>query len=316
MTSTAMRVARYHRYGDPDVLRIDTVDIPRPGRREVLVRVHGASVNPSDALMRSGAMRVATGWRFPKGVGLDLAGEVILTGDDVTDLPAGSQVWAYVGGLPTRLGTTAEYVAVRRDRCAAAPRDLDLVAAAALPTVGVTALQVLRDTVRLRAGDRALIVAAGGGVGSAAVQLAHAMGAAVTAVAGAGSADLCRELGAVDVLDYAAGPPTGERFDVIVDAHGTGVRGYRRLLARGGRMATIVTRAVPYALVSPLLPGPRVRVHLTKARASDLEVLAGYVERGDLRPVVDRIYPLEDVAVAHRAVETGHARGKRVIALT
>jgi NADPH:quinone reductase-like Zn-dependent oxidoreductase len=316
MIPATMRAARYHRYGGPDVLQADTVDVPRPGPREVLVRVHGASVNPSDALFRSGRFRLASGFRFPKGTGLDLAGEVVAAGARVAGLAPGDRVWAYLGGLPKRLGAVAEYAVVRAGRCAPAPPGLDPVHAAALPAVGLTALQVLRDALRVRPGDRVLVVGASGGVGTAAVQLAVAMGATVTAVAGPGNADLCRGVGATDVLDHSAPLPTGRAFDAVVDLHGARAREYRRLLADGGRMATTATRAVPFALASALLPGPRIRVVQVRARQDDLVALTRYAAEGALRPVVDQIYPLDRVAAAHAAVETGHARGKRVIDLT
>ncbi|WP_116947472.1 NAD(P)-dependent alcohol dehydrogenase [Jiangella endophytica] len=328
MIPATMRAARHHRYGDPDVLRVDAVDVPRPGPREVLIRVHGASVNPSDALFRSGRLRV--GARLPRGTGLDLAGEVAAIGDRVDDLAVGDRVWAYRGGLPKRLGTIAEYAVMPAGRCTPAPAGADLADAAALPTAGLTALQVLRDALRVGPGDRVLIVGASGGVGSAAVQLAVALGATVTAVAGPANADLCRDLGAADVLDHTAlfrpGPtsdlparddrlPAEGAFDAVADLHGAHVRDYRRLLDRGGRMATTATRAVPFALASTLLPGPRVRVVQVKPRSADLAMLARHVDDGALRPVVDRRYPLDQIAAAHRAVETGHARGKRVIEL-
>ncbi|SDS22968.1 NAD(P)-dependent alcohol dehydrogenase [Jiangella sp. DSM 45060] len=314
MIPATMLAARHHRYGDPDVLQVDTVDVPRPGPREVLVRVHGASVNPSDALFRSGRLRF--GARLPRGTGLDLAGEVAAVGEGVDDLTVGDRVWGYRGGLPKRLGTMAEYAVMTAGRCAPAPAAVDLVAAAALPTVGLTALQVLRDALRVRPGDRVLIVGASGGVGSAAVQLAAAMGATVVAVAGPGNADLCRDLGAADVWDHTALPePAGCGFDAVADLHGARVRDYRRLLRRDGRMATTATRGVPFALASTVLRGPRVRVVQVKARRDDLATLARHVDDGTLRPVVERRYPLERIAAAHHAAETGHARGKRVIEL-
>lgn len=314
MIPATMRAARHHSYGGPDVLRADTVDVPRPGPRDVLVRVHGASVNPSDALFRSGRLRV--GARLPRGTGLDLVGDVLAAGDRVDDLAVGDRVWGYRGGLPKRLGTIAEYAVMKAGRCALAPSAVDPVDAAALPTVGLTALQVLRDALRVRPGDQVLIVGASGGVGSAAVQLAVAMGATVTAVAGPANADLCRDLGAADVWDHTDLPtPADGEFDAVADLHGAHVRDYRRLLRRGGRMAATATRAVPFALASAVLPGPRVRVVQVKARRDDLAALARHVDDATLRPVVERRYPLDQIAAAHHAVETGHARGKRVIEL-
>ncbi|UUU19313.1 NAD(P)-dependent alcohol dehydrogenase [Streptomyces sp. DSM 40750] len=194
---------------------------------------------------------------------------------------------------------------------------MDRVAAAALPSVGVTALRALRDTLRLRSGQRLLVVGASGGVGSTAIQLAHAWGAHVTTIAGAANAPFCRELGADVTLDYATTPPNAlkEELDATLDCHGSSLRDHRRALRPGGRIASPSAGAIPFALLSIVLPGPRVRLLAARPRRADLKTLAEHVDGQDLRPVIERVYPLDEIQDAHRATETGHARGKRVIRL-
>ncbi|MGC4937950.1 NAD(P)-dependent alcohol dehydrogenase [Kribbella sp. DT2] len=316
MTDKTMRAVRYDRYGPPDVLKVQEVPVPTPGRGEVLVKVVGTSVNPVDAEIRGGRLRPMSGWRFPKGTSQDFTGEIVAVGTDVDVALAGRLVWGATPGLSS--ATAAEYIRVRESAAAPAPEGQDLLTTAALPTVGLTALMALR-AVRVEAGHRVLVVGAAGGVGSATTQLAVAKGAQVTAVAGPGGADFCTGLGAEQVYDYAdpealaaslaAAPP----YDAVVDCAGRSLARYRRRLRSGGRMITLSSKGMGYAVLSAILPGPRVRVAVLKARRADLDELAGFVGRGELRALVDQIYPLAAIAEAHRSIETGHSRGKRVI---
>lgn len=311
-----MRAVQYDRYGGPEVLSVRSVPRPSPGPGHVLVRVHASSVNPMDVTIRSGGLRLMTGRRFPKHTGSDFTGEVVESGSDVTGFAVGEPVWGILGDVSGRTGTACEYTLVKPQAISAAPSRTDLVSAAALPSVGVTALRAL-DALGLRSGQRLLVVGASGGVGSTAIQLAHARGAHVTAIASAGNASFCRELGADVTLDYAAAEPNslGAEFDAILDCHGSSVRDYRRAVRRGGRIVAISTRAIPFALLSTVLPGPRVRLLMARPRPGDLKTLAEHVERADLRPAVEHTYPLDEIQAAHRATEDGHARGKRVIRL-
>lgn len=314
MKVVQMRAARYHRYGPPEVLKAEHVPVPEPGRGEVLVKVRATSVNPAEALVRAGKMRMLSGFSFPKGTGQDFTGEVVATGPGGEEHIVGRQVWG------TRLGlnsaAAAEYVSVPARLAARAPAGLDPVAAAALPTVGLTALLALRIT-QVRRGSAVLVVGASGGVGSSVVQLAVAAGAEVTAVSSPANTGFCTELGAHKAYDYAHPEALGDAsFDAVIDLHGTGLGNYRRRIRRGGRMVSLAPRAMGYALASALLPGPRVRLAQLKATAADLDRLARHVEAGELRAVVDQEYALADIAAAHRAVETGHSRGKRVIRIS
>jgi NADPH:quinone reductase-like Zn-dependent oxidoreductase len=312
-----MRAVQYDRYGGPEVLSVGTVPRPSPGPGQVLVRVQASSVNPIDVKIRSGAMRLMTGRRFPKRTGFDFTGKVVELGSKVTDVTVGEHVWGMLSDFSGRTGAAGEYILAKPKAISAAPSGTDLVAAAALPTVGVTALRALRDTLHLSSGQRLLVVGASGGVGSTAIQLAHAWGAHVTTISGAANAPFCRELGADVTLDYATTPPDALKgeFDAILDCHGSSVRDYRRALRPGGRIASSSSSAISFALLSIILPGPRVRLLVAGSRRADLETLADHVDRQDLRPVIERVYPLYEIQDAHRATETGHARGKRVIRL-
>ncbi|MGP4112065.1 NAD(P)-dependent alcohol dehydrogenase [Streptomyces sp. 4N509B] len=309
-----MRAARYHRYGPPEVLRVEDAPLPRPGRGDVLVRVRATSVNPSETLVRAGKLRLLSGFRFPKGTGQDFAGEVVAVGPGANPGLVGGRVWG------TRLGlgsaAAAEYVSVPARLVAAAPDGLGPREAAALPTVGLSALMALRMA-RVRDGSTVLVVGASGGVGSAAVQLARAAGAEVATVSSPANTDFCVELGAHTAYAYTQPDALGTAtFDAVVDLHGRGLAAYRRRVRRGGRMVSLSPRAMAYALGSAPRPGPTVRLGQLRPKAADLDLLARHVAAGELRAVVDRVYPLTDIAAAHRDLETGHSRGKRVVAVT
>lgn len=305
-----MRAALYDRYGPPEVLYEGVVPEPvvKPG--QVLVRVHGASVNGGELLLRSGGLRPLSGSRFPKRIGIDFAGEVV----SGPGFEPGAHVW---GGLPRgTFGSAAEYVAVHPRRIARSPAGLDLVRAAALPGVGATAIIALRDEARLRAGERLLVRGASGGAGSAAVQLGKAYGAHVTALASARNLDFVRSLGADEAIDYTADPAGLGRFDVVLDTYGGNARPYRRLLAPGGRMVGIAFRTVgdiAYLAASVVFGSRRVRFFSGNPGRELLSDLTALVERGAIRPVVEVVYPLDRIAEAHRALETGGVRGKHVV---
>ncbi|NJP88367.1 NAD(P)-dependent alcohol dehydrogenase [Nonomuraea sp. FMUSA5-5] len=314
-----MRAALFDRYGPPEVLYVGTVPKPAPAPGEVLVRVHAASLNGGELHGRAGKVRPVTelmqrGW--PKRMGLDFTGEVVALGEGATAPKVGDRVWGVLGRT---FGSNAEYVAVRPRRLSLAPTGLDLVEAAALP-VGTTAITALRDKARLRPGERLLVRGASGGVGVVAVQLGKALGAHVTALAGARNLDLVRDLGADEAYDYATTAPADlGRFDVVMDTVGTDHPAYRRLLTPSGRMVAIAfdlgrpAASLAYIAASTVHGSRRVRAFSGDPSHRLFADLARYVERGDLRPVVDTVFPLEEVAKAHRALEAGGVRGKIVL---
>jgi NADPH:quinone reductase-like Zn-dependent oxidoreductase len=315
-----MKSAQISRFGGPDVLHVNDIERPAPGPGEVLVQVGASSVNGHDVLVRSGRVRMVSGRRFPIAAGLDFAGVVAETGSGVESYRAGDRVWGAVH--PRQRHTTAgaaEYVVVAADRIAPLPADLSAVDAASLVVGGATALIALRDSVRLVKGERVLVRGAAGGVGTAAVQLAHAMGAHVTALARNRHAEVLGDLGADQVLDYAdTTPEQSGSFDVIVDTVGSDLSQYRRRLTDGGRMVTVALSGAALAAIaaSTVHGGRRIRAFSANPDTALLRDVAGYVNLGALRPVVHGVYPLADIASAHRAFEQGGALGKHVVAVS
>lgn len=309
-----MRAARFHRFGPPDVLRVESIDPPRVGRRELLVEVHAAALNPKDVLVRSGS-RFAAASRplLPLQVAEDFAGVVARSTDP--ELPAGTRCFGMLGYF--RFGAAAEQVAVKRSEVARMPEGLDFVQAAALPLVGLTALQALRDDASTKPGDRVMIHGASGGVGTVAIQIAKALGAHVTASCSAANHALVRALGADEVIDYRDTPPhtLPARFDVFFDVFGNQpFTKSRAVLDPRGRHVSTVPRPVDFLWQARTFATyPRTRVVVVRPRRADLDRLARWVEEGKLRAVVDRVCSLDEIAEAERHVESKRARGKVVL---
>jgi NADPH:quinone reductase-like Zn-dependent oxidoreductase len=284
------------------------------------VAVEASSVNGHDTIVRAGGLKMVSGRAFPIGVGLDFAGVVVTTGPGVEGYRAGDRVWGMVH--PRRrhaVAGAAEYVVVSADRISPAPVGVSAVEAASLVVAGSTALIALRDSVRLAEGERVLVRGAAGGVGTAAVQLAQAMGGHVTALARDRHAAVLRDLGADAVLDY--GTTTSDRigpFDVIVDTVGSELHCYRSRLAKGGRMVTVGLSAPALAAIaaSSVHGSRRIRTFSANPGSAVLDELADHVTAGALRPVVHRVYPLADIAAAHEAFERGGVLGKHVLAVS
>ncbi|MFC9440404.1 NAD(P)-dependent alcohol dehydrogenase [Nocardia sp. NPDC057030] len=314
------------RYGTGSVLRTERVARPAPRPGEVLVRVRAAAVCQGDAHLLTGTpylLRLGFGLRRPKDpiIGHDLAGEVVAVGREVTGFRRGDEVFGSVNS-----GAFAEYVCVAAQRLALAPTGLSIEEAAALPDSGMTALQGLRDVGRLRAGQRVLVNGASGGVGTAAVQVAKALGAEVTAVCSTRHVELLRSLGADHVIDYTTDDFTtgGQRYDVLLDLIGNrSLRDVRRVLARngvfvssagapGGNWAGPVIWMGKVVLAN-LFVSQRIGLLLMRPRRADLEFLAGLAADGRFRPVIERRYPLAEAAAAVQHVLDGHAQGKTVL---
>ncbi|CAM5453497.1 MULTISPECIES: NAD(P)-dependent alcohol dehydrogenase [Streptomyces] len=312
-----MRAALLDRYGPPEVLYEGRVPVPVPAPGEVLVKVHATSVNGGELAGRAGRVRLVTGGRFPQRTGIDFTGEVAEVTPGVRGPAVGDRVWGVLGRT---LGSAAEYLAVRPGRIARAPRTVSLTEAASLPAGGTTGLTALRAHAGPRPGERLLVRGAAGGVGSVAVQLGKALGARVTALAGPGRLDFVRELGADEAYSYTeCGPADLGPFDVIMDTAGTEHRAWRRRLAPGGRMVAISfdldrkAASLGHLLASTVHGRARVRFFSGDPRHCLLTELAGLVDGGALRPVVDSVRPLAEIAAAHRALEAGGVRGKHVI---
>ncbi|MGW9051576.1 NAD(P)-dependent alcohol dehydrogenase [[Kitasatospora] papulosa] len=311
-----MRAALYDRYGPPEVLREGRVPVPELQQGEVLVRVHALSVNGGELYGRAGRVRLVTGSRFPLRTGMDFTGEIARVDSAVKGLHEGDRVWGLLGRT---FGSAAEYVAVRPRQLSYAPANVSLVEAASLPA-GTTAITALETKARLKACERLLVRGASGGIGSVAVQLGKALGAHVAGLAGGKNLDFVRELGADEAYDYRTTRPEDlGPFDVVLDTVGTEHRTFRKLLAPGGRMVSIafdidhLAASLSYLLASTAHGPRRVRFFSGNPKHDLFAKLTAYVESGAIRPVVDTVHPLSDIAAAHRALEAGGVRGKHVV---
>lgn len=306
-----MKAVRIHEYGTRDVLSIDDVAVPDIAADEVLVRVVAASVNPVDWKIRAGYLAQMIPHPLPLTLGWDVSGVVEAVGDAVTAWKAGDAVYSRPD--LKRNGTYAEYVAIRASECARKPRTISHVEAASLPLAGITAWEALMTTARIGAGQRVLIHAASGGVGSLAVQLAKAAGATVIATTSGKNLELVQSLGADEVVDY-----TTTRFedvvapvDVVFDTLGGEVQeACWALLRPGGMLVSIVDPPDP-ARAAAL--GVNSAFVFIGPDASVLDRLAAMVDGGKLRPLIGAEFALQDIAAAHALSESGRAVGKIVL---
>lgn len=312
-----MKALAYRRFGPPEVMAVTEVDRPHPARGEVLVRVWAAAMNPKDVLVRKGKFALFTGRRFPKVPGYDFAGEVAELGAGVSGLEVGAPVFGMVNRWSA--GAAAEFLSVPADELASRPRDLTWAEAAALPLAALTALQALRDLARVRPGKTVLINGASGGVGVYAIQIARILGAEVTTVSSARNLSFCRDLGADHALDYAMDSVDAGRgpFDVIFDVFGNlpFKKARAQLGVRGRYVTTIPKPGTVFDDLSSRWAGQPRRLVVVRSNRADLDRLAAWVEQGKLRPVVDRVLPLDQGAAAHAYIETKRARGKVVLEL-
>lgn len=325
--AATMRAAVQHRYGPPSVLESSEVGIPSPGRGDVLVRVSAASVHPGDYFVLTGkpyVVRLVFGLRRPRhGIpGRDLAGVVAAVGKDVTAVRPGDEVFGW-----STEGTLAEYACVPADHLVPVPANVSAVHAAAVPTSALTALQALRKIANVQPGQTVLITGASGGVGSFAVQIAKALGAEVTGVCSTGNVALVRSLGADHVVDYTTADFTRaeKRYDVILDSvEAQPLAAVRRALTptgtlipnsgRGGRWLGPLGRIVTARVLSGFTR-QRLRPFTSVEKRQDLLTLADLLATGQVTPVIDRTYSLDDAPDALRYVAAGHTRGKVVITL-
>jgi NADPH:quinone reductase-like Zn-dependent oxidoreductase len=326
-----MKAVVYTDYGSPDVLEIRDIKRPVPNDDQVLIRVRAASINPLDWHYIEGTpyiMRAfGVGLRKPKDprLGVDMAGEVEAIGKNVTQFKPGDEVF---GG---RNGAFAEYVCARADRAIALkPSNITFEQAASVPIAAITALQGLRDKGHISPGQKVLINGASGGVGTFAVQIAKSWGAEVTGVCSTRNLDLVRSLGADHVIDYTKEDFTkGEqRYDVILDNVGTQpLSGFKHALVPNGICVMIggggpndggligpMARPIKALFLSPFMT-QKMGMMMAELNKKDLNVLGDLMQSGKVKPVIDRTYPLSQIADAIRYLEQGHARGKVVITI-
>jgi NADPH:quinone reductase-like Zn-dependent oxidoreductase len=316
-----MKAMVYERYGSPDVLHLEEVETPVPKANEVLVKVHAASINSWDWDLLVGKpafLRLAKP-QHPI-LGADVAGRVEAVGPEARRLRPGDEVFGDLSGCGW--GGFAEYVCAAETALAPKPAGMSFEQAAAVPQAGVLALQGLRHKGEVHERQTVLVNGAGGGVGTFAVQLARSHGAVVTGVDRAEKLELLRSIGAEQVIDYAQEDFTasGRQYDLILDVVAQrSPFDYRRALSAGGRCVLIggsgaaMLQGVLFGPWMSMTGGRKIELLIHRPNTTDLERICEYIAAGTVAPVVDRRYPLAELAEAFRYFGAGQTKGKIVI---
>jgi NADPH:quinone reductase-like Zn-dependent oxidoreductase len=306
-----MKAVSIYSYGGPEVLIYEDAPRPRARTGEVQIRVHAAGVNPVDWKIREGHLKDMLHHTFPLVLGWDVSGIVETLGPGVGRLKVGDEVYSRPDIL--RNGAYAEYTIVQESEVALKPTSLDHLQAAAIPLAGLTAWQSLFEAAGLSSGQRVLIHAAAGGVGTFAVQLAKWKGAYVIGTASARNRDFLRQLGADEVIDYQATPfeEVVREVDVVFDTLGgdTQKRSWK-VLKRGGILVSIIGPPSPELAAAQ---GVRQAFVFVKPNAMQLAEMATLVDSGKLKSVVETVLPLADARRAQELSQGGHTRGKIVL---
>lgn len=319
-----MKAIVFRKYGTPDVLQLEDVEKPRPQAKEVVMKVHAASVNDWDWQLMQGTPlvnRLMFGLFKPRLniLGIDVAGTVVSTGSNVTAFQAGDEVFGDLSAA--KWGGFAEYASAPESALTHKPPDLSFEEAAAMPQAGLLALQGILQFGSLHPGHKVLINGAGGGMGTVAIQIVKALGAEVTGVDRAGKLDVMRSLGADHVIDFTQEDFTksGRQYDFILDAaahhsvfdYKRSLRAHGQYVMAGGASA----RIIQIMLMGPLLSkiGNRKLGILAHKPNYQMPALLEYWKQGHMKPVIDRTFPLEKVPGAMAHFGSGEAKGKVVI---
>jgi len=315
-----MKAVVYEKYGSPDVLRLREIDKPYVADDEVLVKVHAASIQQTDTNFRTGTpflARVLAGLFKPKNqiLGCDYSGIVEATGKNVDEYSVGDEVY---GQLNKRTGTHAEYISLSMKEVSPKPKNLSFVEAASVGVAGTLALQFLRDHGEIQQGQKVLVNGASGGIGTFAVQIAKSYDTEVTGVCSTVNLEMVKSIGADHVIDYTQEDfnQRVNEYDIIFDAvrKNTFANCKNALTQKGIYVTTEFGPTIMLQMRMNSNPnGKRMVGALLNVDPQDLVVLTELIEAGKIRPVIDRTYPLEEIADAHRYVEKGHAKGKVII---
>jgi 2-desacetyl-2-hydroxyethyl bacteriochlorophyllide A dehydrogenase len=304
------KAVRIHQFGKAEVLSYEDAPMPVIKADEVLVKIHASSINPVDWKVREGYLKDFIPHTFPLTLGWDFAGEIVAVGSDVSNWKAGTAVYARpdIG----RDGAYAEYIAVRANEIAAKPASINWQQAAAVPLVALTAWQSLYEGANVQAGERVLIHAGAGGVGTFAIQLAKLRGAYVITTTSTKNVELVKALGADEVIDYTQNDfSTLRDIDVVFDTMGGDIQDKSwQTLKRGGRLVSITSQPSDE---SAALVGATPLYCFVQPNATQLQALAELIDAGKIQIIIDSVYTLKDIAAAHAKSESGRTRGKIVI---
>lgn len=306
-----MKAVRFHEYGGPEVLKYEDAPRPEPAAGEVLVKVHAAAVNPVDWKVRAGHLKGFLNYQLPLIPGWDLSGVVEAPGPGVTAWKKGDAVYSRPD--ISRAGSYAQYIAVKATELAHKPKSLDHNKASSIPLAALTAWQALFDAGGLQAGQRVLIHAAAGGVGTFAVQLARWKGASVIGTASEKNHGFLKELGANETIDYSK-----MRFedvvhdvDLVLDTMAGETRDRSwKVIKKGGILVTILGQP---SAEDAAKHGVRAAGVFVQPNQAELEQIGALVDSGKVRPIIEAVLPLKDAKRAHEMNQTLHTRGKIVL---
>jgi alcohol dehydrogenase len=325
-----MKAIILDRYGSNDVVRAGNMPDPDCGRNDVLVQIHAASINPVDFKIRDGKLKLVLPLRFPFILGSDLAGVVVRAGSGVQRFKPGDEIYA----RPYGIGAFAEFIAIKEDAVAIKPKQLSMEEAASIPLVGLTAWQALVERANLKAGQKVLIHAGSGGVGTFAIQLANHLGAVVATTTSTANLDWVQRLGADMVIDYKMDDfeTILRDYDVVLDTlGGETLKKSVRVLKAGGKIISISGPPDPefakeigagwivrqaMRLMSYRIRKSAKRHHVSysflfmRPSGDQLREIGSLIDAGVIRPVVDRVFPFASTKEALAYVEKGHAKGK------
>jgi len=314
-----MQAIVYEEFGSPDVLKLKEVEKPIPGDKDLLVRVHATSVNAIDMVFRTGEKKMGgltkfmTGFKKPKIniLGFDVSGEVVSVGKKVTKFKKGDLIYGCIGA---GAGANAEYMSIPEKNSAIKPTNMTHEEAAAVPGTAVTALAGLKEKVNIEEGQRVLIYGASGGVGSFAIQIARLFTSNVTAVCSTDKISNAQSLGANAVIDYTKEDFTqnGKKYDFIFDAVGRKKITYKKCknsLSENGIFITVDYETVIFKQIR----NKHIKGVWEPVTTEMLDFLREQIEAGKIKSLVEKVFPLEQLADAHRYYENGHLKGKVVI---
>ena len=308
-----MRAIVIDQYGDKEELKEKELPKPEPEADEVLIEIHAASVNPIDWKLRYGYLKEKFPFDFPIVLGWDAAGIVEKVGENVESLQKGDRV--FVRPELTNRGTYAEYTTAKEELVAKMPDNINFKEAAAVPLAGLTAYQTLVDVGNLESGDKVLIHAGAGGVGSFAVQIAKKLGAYVATTASTKNVEFLKSLGADEVIDYTKDDFSQilENYDLVIDILGGEIQDKSLTILKNGGMLVSIVEEPDQEKAEKL--GVKTKFHWLIPDGKELAILAEMMEKQTLKPAVGTVFPFSEQGLkdAHELSETHHARGKIVI---
>ncbi|EJR96574.1 NADP-dependent oxidoreductase [Bacillus cereus] len=329
-----MKAMIIDRYGKVP-MRMAEVPTPEINEYEVLAEIHAASINPIDFKIRDGEVKMLLKYEMPLILGNDFAGVITKVGSKVTRFKVGDEI--YARPRKNKIGTFAEYIAIHEDDIALKPKNLSFEEAASIPLVGLTSYQALHDIMQLQKGQKILIHAGSGGVGTFAIQLAKIMGAIVTTTASEAGANLVTSLGADEIINYKT-----EKFEDILKNYdavfdtigGATLEKSFNIIKRGGNIVSVsgmpnarfgkefgsgFFKTLLFSLASKKLTALEKKHNaqysflFMKPSGDQLRTIASYIEAGQIKPVIDRVFPFEDAQKAMEYSESGRAKGKIIV---